>query len=645
MVIRVVITGKTGSGKSTICNMLYQNDIMPEDNEFPICANLVGTTFACKSVKKDNFEIVDTIGLGEPSNGTVPDDVAKQDLIRLISKIRSPINYIFFVINSKSKYLPDDARVYNIIKHIFDGAISNIVLVLTNADDDYLVDNKDYLQERYGKLEMIAVNFPSVHNNPKQEEIYKEYRTQDYKKLMNWLNKLDYKAIKPKICYMTPIDVATSAGQIIAYMMLIPFVAAAGVAVAAVSIPTLTVLIPCMLALKGPKESKEIIQNNLVLLASKLSNINIPSLEKNRVSKVSCATKGCEVNDLSYCGPDIITLTKPCNENLEIHEYKSARDDVDNCITWSLALLPWIETINTSDVQGTEAEVRQVVEIKYKESIESALPNVNATIGFACGVSAGVNVNSGAIMKVVRLKDSHKRDIYEQLNSKKISIKHSSKWGDGDIRSLLSFIVLESYRNEMKNELVIYNRKAQILHVYKQCYDNEDLPLELVFIASNVDPEYFRSDNERGYIIYDKECEYKIKRTGSNEDVEMVCDLDSVPSNIYSRECWKWAMTNSLPPNKNGIITEWEFSNYKRNSLMTTPAIILGMFACKYKQLYPLLATWSLESEINGISIPTLHLAPVRTMMRHDASNLDNASVRVIVGKGGTIATRKVVIG
>ncbi|CAG8531958.1 10294_t:CDS:2 [Funneliformis caledonium] len=64
----IVLFGLTGEGKSTISNMLIQGDIHDE----AIRSTAVGVSLNVQCSVNDRFIVYDTIGIGEPSDGTVP---------------------------------------------------------------------------------------------------------------------------------------------------------------------------------------------------------------------------------------------------------------------------------------------------------------------------------------------------------------------------------------------------------------------------------------------------------------------------------------------------------------------------------------------------------------------------------------------
>jgi len=92
---RILVIGHAGAGKSSVINLLMNN------NEAKVSNAAVGCTFKFDEYQviygDEFYEIIDTIGLNEASRGTVPPKDAIKQLIDFIKKNRRGFNCVLFV--------------------------------------------------------------------------------------------------------------------------------------------------------------------------------------------------------------------------------------------------------------------------------------------------------------------------------------------------------------------------------------------------------------------------------------------------------------------------------------------------------------------------------------------------------------------
>lgn len=133
----VIVVGTTGTGKSTIINMLYNNDFNKKACEEP-CA--VGAT-ACAVTKKPEWHFNsgdgkvygDTVGLGDPSRS----DLEIAQGIKNFIKLFSHGVHCIIIVAKFGRFSKQEHCNLKIISQIFDSPwISSCIMVLTHYDLD-----------------------------------------------------------------------------------------------------------------------------------------------------------------------------------------------------------------------------------------------------------------------------------------------------------------------------------------------------------------------------------------------------------------------------------------------------------------------------------------------------------------------------
>ena len=106
----------------------------------------------CHASGNKEWAIFDTIGLEDPD--------AAEMVNKFIANV-SPIKYICFV-KSKGRITVEEDIAFKTAKKIFEGGLEeNIVMVVTNADNEaWLEDNVFELENTFGSVPMTAVDFP-----------------------------------------------------------------------------------------------------------------------------------------------------------------------------------------------------------------------------------------------------------------------------------------------------------------------------------------------------------------------------------------------------------------------------------------------------------------------------------------------------
>lgn len=178
---RIIFVGKSGSGKSTASAALCDG----EDNLFHITDSSKGVTKACVCKVTKKFIIYDTVGLGEPPNGAVPNNIAI-DIISLFIRGKQ-FDYICVVKNSTERIDLLDKQVFASIKNIFSCNNDKIVLLLTKCSNEWVEREKIHLNKIYGNIPMFAADF-----SPVIDKMTLRIMKRSLERFKNWLLMLNF---------------------------------------------------------------------------------------------------------------------------------------------------------------------------------------------------------------------------------------------------------------------------------------------------------------------------------------------------------------------------------------------------------------------------------------------------------------------
>ncbi|CAI2165113.1 9022_t:CDS:2 [Funneliformis geosporum] len=124
---RIVLFGLAGQGKSSIANMLIQGDIHHEVNgnegnlnKFKINDGAVGASVEIICGVNNEFEVYDTIGVGETDAGSVPHKKAVVKIRDYFTRCEVQLNYIAYV-KKQGRFTEEDRKMFNLFKKIFEG--------------------------------------------------------------------------------------------------------------------------------------------------------------------------------------------------------------------------------------------------------------------------------------------------------------------------------------------------------------------------------------------------------------------------------------------------------------------------------------------------------------------------------------------
>jgi GTP-binding protein EngB required for normal cell division len=131
---RVILFGRTGSGKSTIAQMLIHGELLPESG-FEIGSSARGVTSEIIKSEGRGWHVTDTPGFGEPKEGTVPTADAVKILKKFILDICGVYSHFVYVMKYNRLNVYDE-KLWNFFRTIFRGAELNFSVVITNCKNE-----------------------------------------------------------------------------------------------------------------------------------------------------------------------------------------------------------------------------------------------------------------------------------------------------------------------------------------------------------------------------------------------------------------------------------------------------------------------------------------------------------------------------
>ncbi|CAM6065304.1 unnamed protein product [Sphagnum tenellum] len=157
---KILLFGRTGSGKSTVANMLIKGNL-ESPLLFETSSGIRGKTISFQREENDEYMVVDTVGFGEVERGTVSDVEARNRLYDFFTKINETgYNYFAFV-RKWGKIDELDTRLWNFFKKAFEGVERNFVLLFTQCKHSTLQENMEEVKATFeGCSKFIAVDFP-----------------------------------------------------------------------------------------------------------------------------------------------------------------------------------------------------------------------------------------------------------------------------------------------------------------------------------------------------------------------------------------------------------------------------------------------------------------------------------------------------
>jgi predicted GTPase len=134
MVIRVLVFGRTGVGKSSLIKLLTGIQTIRTNQGF------AGCTEVYKDFDFEDYKFFDTAGLNEPIGGTVPGKEAIEQLVKLLLSFREGLSLLIYVRTCEAFTQLDEANL-KLMSHIIKKKIPSICI---NTFADYEENVNDW---------------------------------------------------------------------------------------------------------------------------------------------------------------------------------------------------------------------------------------------------------------------------------------------------------------------------------------------------------------------------------------------------------------------------------------------------------------------------------------------------------------------
>ena len=190
---KVILFGRTGSGKSTIAQMLTVGRLDPNYNgKFKASSSARGVTSDIYREEGRGWHVTDTPGFGEAKEGTVSTKDATEKLKSFVIGTCGIYSHFLYVVK-KGRMNVYDTRLWQFFTKVFAQAEANFSVVVTGCTRDQLtIDDMEHLRKTFpGCNNLFFVNFlPIASENPELEKDNEEVRGESLQVLEDGLAKL-----------------------------------------------------------------------------------------------------------------------------------------------------------------------------------------------------------------------------------------------------------------------------------------------------------------------------------------------------------------------------------------------------------------------------------------------------------------------
>ncbi|CAM6096878.1 unnamed protein product [Calypogeia fissa] len=215
--VKVILFGKTGSGKSSLAQMLTLERLDPSSKVFPSSSGVDQKNLEVRHDKRRGWYVVDTPGLGKLS-GDFRSTSTRVGAIKIFEQIQFTHGSFthFIYVSKRDRFDMLEEAIWKLFMQIFGEHIkSNFTVVITNSDQGWVDTRMETLRETFTDCEsFLSANFPKL--EPDDNELEQEnctVRMKSLQQLKKGLANLDRHPVE--LDYKMLLKMSTGHGKFI----------------------------------------------------------------------------------------------------------------------------------------------------------------------------------------------------------------------------------------------------------------------------------------------------------------------------------------------------------------------------------------------------------------------------------------------
>jgi GTP-binding protein EngB required for normal cell division len=194
---KVILFGRTGSGKSTIAQMLTRGRL-DSGSIFKASSSAKGVTSKIVRDEGRGWHVTDTPGFGEAKGGTVTTKEATDIIKHFVIKICGSYSHYIYALK-RGRLDVYDEKLWNFFNKVFAEAETNFSVVVTGCDKRVSAEDESRLQNTFkGCKNFFFVDFCAIEDG--DQELEKENETARSKSLLGLENGLAKMGVKSQFC-------------------------------------------------------------------------------------------------------------------------------------------------------------------------------------------------------------------------------------------------------------------------------------------------------------------------------------------------------------------------------------------------------------------------------------------------------------
>eukprot|EP00249_Psilotum_nudum_P016348 c25777_g1_i2 orf=456-1220(-) len=207
----VILFGRSGSGKSTVANMLVTGSLnVPL---FPLSSGWERETQKLQKEEGRGWQVLETVGLGELKGGAVSSVKAKKKLPNFLTDIEGSYNHFVYVVKKDRIDEKAEQQLWNLFTFIFTGdkdqlLLDHAIILITSANERWLDRNRSKLEKTFdGCRKFVCVDFPRTYTADVRVNAWLERKRKVSLAILEQkLDSMDLGTATPYICSLYSAD-------------------------------------------------------------------------------------------------------------------------------------------------------------------------------------------------------------------------------------------------------------------------------------------------------------------------------------------------------------------------------------------------------------------------------------------------------